>query len=464
MRFLYMLLTVALLPLLAASVTVEVDGDGTLRVDNERRFVIGMYETPKTDAAATELKEAGFNLVQFPANQEGLDMAAKNGLGAWVNVGGRMQVRDAASGEKLKTFVKSLSGHPALWVWEVPDEALWNLYFPKLQAVKKRWNALRRQISDAQIPEPLRAALEDIHERLMTYNNSARFLKAEAEERKIRKALGLPVECTPLLSQWHEGVEPLRTAMSEGCRVTRRADGKHPIWFNHAPRNTIADLRLFGEIADLAGCDIYPVPFGRYVGHSDLADRHRSSVGAYTRRMAAGAPGKAIWMVLQGFSWNDISTDADPKPKKPRPTYDQSRFMAYDAIANGARGILYWGTYKVEKDSRLWGALKKVAGDLSELEPLLAAPDPGWPIHIQLDATPQSADREIACVVRRLGSRTLIVLANENSAPLGFTIHGLDKIEGTTFQVRDSWEEISVRNGELRFGLTDLECAVLISE
>lgn len=463
MRFLYALLTVALLPLLAASSTVEVDGDGTLRVNDERRFVIGMYETPKTDAAAAELKEAGFNLVQFSANQESLDRAAKSGLGAWVNVGGRMQVRDAASGEKLETFVKSLAGHSALWVWEVPDEALWNLYYPKLLAVNKRWDALHGQIRDAQISEPLRAALEGIHKRLRAYRSSARYARAEAEERKLRKALGFPQDCSPLLSQWHKEVEPLRAAMDEGCRLTRRVDGQHPIWFNHAPRNTIADLRLFGAIADIAGCDIYPVPFGEKVGHSDIADRNRSSVGAYTRRMAAGAPGKAVWMVLQGFAWRDINS-SESMSDTPRPTYSQSRFMAYDAIANGARGILYWGTYKVEKDSQLWSDLKKLASELAELEPLLAAPDVEWPVQVRLDATPQSADREISCVVRRSGGRTIIVLANENSGPLAFTIHGLDEIDGTTFQVRDGWENLSVRNGELRFGLAQRECAVLISE
>lgn len=442
---------------------VEVDGDGALRVDGERRFVIGMYEGPKDEAAAAELAEAGFNLVQCSATQDSLELARAQGLGAWVNVGGRVRVSDESGANALRDSVGLVKDHSALWVWEVPDEALWNLYYPRLQNATKRWDELGEKVRGANLAGDRKKALEAAYERFSTYRGSARYAEADAEEKGIRERLGMPSDYGPLLSTWRDEVEPLRAGMSEGCRVIREADGNHPIWFNHAPRNTIADLNLFGEIADIAGCDIYPVPLHRRVGHSDIGDRNLSSVGAYTRRMAAGAPGKAVWMVLQGFAWADINENFD-LDTTPRPTYYQTRFMVYDAIVNGARGILYWGTAYIEKDSQLWGDLKRMAGELRGLEPLLAARDVNWPVRVTLDATPNSVERDVLCVVRCLDDRCLLVAVNETGGSVAFTIQGLDAIEGRTFQVTDSWEKLTVKNGSIRFGLPAQDCAVLVME
>ena len=49
-------------------------------------------------------------------------------------------------------------------------------------------------------------------------------------------------------------------------------------------------------------------------GALDLPDRNLTSVGAYTDRMRAAAPGKAVAMVLQGFGWRDIVTRSPVTP------------------------------------------------------------------------------------------------------------------------------------------------------
>ena len=438
------------------------DGDGVLRVDGERRFVTGMYEIPNDDAFAKELAGAGFNLVRCAASKESLDLAKTHGLGAWINTGNQVCVRDDAGADALRKFMEPIQDHPALWVWETPDEALWNIYYPRSGAVMKRWDELRDAVKKSDLSGDAKTELEEASRRLSTYRNSGRYAEAEAEERMIRERLGMDMNYGPMLSTWHDDAVILRDEMAAGCLAIRKADGAHPIWFNHAPRNTIADLRLFGELADIAGCDIYPVPLGKAVGHSDIADRNLSSVGAYTRRMAAGAPGKAVWMILQGFSWFDINDKFDPDI--PRPTYDETRFMAYDAIANGARGVLYWGTAYIEKDSTLWNDIKRVVSELHELEPLLAAREPVWPVRLQMDFTPSSLEREVHCAARYKDGRCLLVLANETGSHQAFSISGLGAIEGKTFQVLDSWEKLTVENGSIRFGLPSQRCAALVTD
>ena len=59
------------------------------------------------------------------------------------------------------------------------------------------------------------------------------------------------------------------------------------IWLNHAPRNSLADLRLYNRAADMAGCDIYHAPPNLDIEHSDLPDKGLTSVGAFTERMRA---------------------------------------------------------------------------------------------------------------------------------------------------------------------------------
>src|SRR5690606_26326563 len=127
--------------------------------------------------------------------------------------------------------------------------------------------------------------------------------------------------------------------MREGYSLLRTLDPKHPVWMNHAPRNQIAQLMAFNDAADIVGCDIYPVPFSADNGHSDIGLRTIASVGAYTDRMQESAPGKPVWMVLQGFGWSDIQPER--KEFMRRPEGHETRFMAYDAIVHGARGILY---------------------------------------------------------------------------------------------------------------------------
>ena len=58
-----------------------------------------------------------------------------------------------------------------------------------------------------------------------------------------------------------------------------------------------------------------------------------------------------------------------------RPTWTQSRFMAYDAIINGARGIVYWGCNKIPCNSDFWYTLKDVIVEVSGLSDVLTSPE-----------------------------------------------------------------------------------------
>ncbi|OHB79623.1 MAG: hypothetical protein A2Z25_03485 [Planctomycetes bacterium RBG_16_55_9] len=56
------------------------------------------------------------------------------------------------------------------------------------------------------------------------------------------------------------------------------------------------------------------------------------------------------------------------------PSFDESRFMAYDAIVHGARGILYWGSHYL-KSSEFRQSLYALTSELAALQPFLVAED-----------------------------------------------------------------------------------------
>jgi hypothetical protein len=73
--------------------------------------------------------------------------------------------------------------------------------------------------------------------------------------------------------------------------------------------------------------------------HTIEANKELSMVGDFTRMMREVAGKKPIWMTLQ------IAFSGVVKPGKTlrMPTFPEQRFMAYQAIINGSRGLTYFG-------------------------------------------------------------------------------------------------------------------------
>ena len=116
----------ALLLPLGAALGDDHDARGPARSvvsrDGQPLFALGMYERPRNDDEWRRWKEAGINLVKA-GNREQLDENWKWGMHATVHA--PMILADDDDGSKLVEFVNGLKDHPALEVWEAPDEAIW---------------------------------------------------------------------------------------------------------------------------------------------------------------------------------------------------------------------------------------------------------------------------------------------------------------------------------------------------
>ena len=130
--------------------------------------------------------------------------------------------------------------------------------------------------------------------------------------------------------------------LERALRRLKTLDPQHPLVIIQAPRSSVAQLAAYRAAFDITGADIFPIayPPGE---HSDLPNKDISVVGDVTRKMVRAAGGKPVWMTLQ-IAWSGTVTSARKPNVVPRfPTLHELRFMAYQAIVAGARGLMFFG-------------------------------------------------------------------------------------------------------------------------
>jgi len=203
------------------------------------------------------------------------------------------------------------------------------------------------------------------------------FSKDAEKKKQDLRDLVAAVGNHPALLMWESIDEPAwgsqnADGLYEGYKFLRALDPNRPIWTNHAPRNFISTLAYYNRATDIAGCDIYPVPEPQ--SHSNLPNRTIHVTGDETDKSIASVNGdKPVIMVLQGFGWAELGGKKGAANGAILPTFTESRFMAYDAIVHGARGINYWGTAYTERPSKFYSELKSLVSELSAMQPVLTA-------------------------------------------------------------------------------------------
>ncbi len=444
-------------------------------IDGQPRLIIGMYENPGIDALLDEAVAAGLNLFPCRAKREALDRLQAHGAMGWINLHGVLATpADTQRVQHLRGVVDGLKAHPALFAWEAPDELVWNVwhdwdvYFDLVEVP-----AMGAAIKDAgPAADELRRLAAAMHE------SRSRALGDRFEEARAAfwKAAG---KAPPKPGMRMDGLAAAARKAGEdlvaGLEVVRSADPSHLIWLNHAPRNSMQSLAFVNQAADMAGCDIYPVPTSPTAGHSDLENMRLSCVGEYTDRMRAAAPGKACAMVLQGFGWRDLEKPGQRSPDPAvgrRPNFHETRFMAYNALAHGATVILYYGTDFATEPApgepspasaatggkprpQLWRDMLAIARELRALQAAIMAPEVAPPPDYEAEENPSSHDGiGLRLMLRKVDQDHVLIAVNERPTSLAFRIHTLPAaLEGKMLMRLGSDESVRVVQGGFRDGI-----------
>ena len=175
--------------------------------------------------------------------------------------------------------------------------------------------------------------------------------KDTAKAEKLRKVIETHKD-HPALAFWKGEDEPLWGEMNSKdpgtkspdklalpYKMIHELDPNHPVVIIQAPRGTVKELAPYRPYLDITGVDVFPISYPPG-GHLDKWPNHEiSSVGDWTRILMEAAGGKPVWVTLQ-VSFSGTAT----KGRTLRmPTFPEERFMTYDAIINGARGVNYFG-------------------------------------------------------------------------------------------------------------------------
>jgi hypothetical protein len=338
-----------------------------IRIQGNRTFLLGLYQKPNIPGSFDFMASQGYNLVNLPADSRMLDSAKTAGMFGWVTIGTLDSARRADSWSQIRGKIEKIKSHPALFAWELADEPAW------------------------------------------TWNSSLPRISAEL--------------------------------MTETRDSVKRMDPLRPIYLNHAPVNLVETMRRYNGSNDLTACDIYPViPAGIRTMFAlnpdgmqgDLPNTTLSQVGDYVVKMRKVTGNeRPLIMVLQGFSWEMLRPAAERDSSKIRyPTYDESWFMAWDAIIHGANGLIWWGTAYTPTGHPFHGDLALVVKKLSSMQDILSLPVKNGNIGITYHETGHSVTKGIETVVKQKGNETWILTANTERYPVKAELH-LSVSEGT---------------------------------
>jgi hypothetical protein len=213
--------------------------------------------------------------------------------------------------------------------------------------------------------------------------------------------------------------------------LLHRVDPSHPLVIIQAPIATVAQLRPYRPAFDITGADVYPISYPPGT-HTQTKNKDISVVGDVTKKMIQAAGPKPVWMTLQ-IAWSGVVTSQKNPRHVPRfPTLQQERFMAYQAIVNGARGLVFFGGHLTQVATPADAAagwnwtfwervLRPLVSELSsaELRPALTAPNAKLAVKASVPG--------VELVARQSGGTLTVIAVRRGGTVSRVTFTGLPK-------------------------------------
>ena len=196
----------------------------------------------------------------------------------------------------------------------------------------------------------------------------------KSEKKRAYLDQRLALKDHPALLAWYvcdELKAELVPELVERNLAFRAADPDHPTWqvLNYPDR-----AREFMDGADAVGCDPYPIS-----GHHDGTSAPISIASSSPEKVSQETYGmRPMWTVPQMFNWGWYRKEIYDKPIVRMPTRDEMANMAWQAVAAGSNGLVFYSFMDVmdkEKDAKkrevYWQDMLSVVREVKRWETVL---------------------------------------------------------------------------------------------
>lgn len=260
-------------------------------------------------------------------------------------------------------------------------------------------------------------------------------IKSEADEEPFIRRVVEAYRDHPALLAWYLNDEAPLSRLDRLIlhrKWVEALDPNHPTW---SVLYQIDDIGGYFASCHAIGTDPYPIP-----------NKPASMAGDWTRRTIDDTHNaRAVWMVPQVFNWAAYKGPDAPGAPFRQPTIDEVRSMAWQCIAEGARGLIFYSWFNLYRSSSnagldfeaYWPQFKAVVREIGDrTSVLLSVEDPPA---ITTDGAPW-----LNWTLRRTGNTTHLIAVNNS-----------DSAHSTSFDlpakpdaIRDSRTSASLTMGE----------------
>lgn len=340
------------------------------------------------------------------------------------------------------------------------------------------FNAYRTLAFGHDVAEPEPPPAEDeplfhwsyLFDRTILGRNSDYRRQLEAHLRQARRHPKLLCyENTNEVARHWKGSAPSVTPeeLAEGTDLVRKLDPDHPIWIAHTRHRTVETLARYSPFGDITSCNCFPIAppdMRQHIGVredgrvQDCPDTSLHSMGRYTRKMMQVAGGRlAVWMQVQAMAYEnwfnpkhapEMAGQSVDQSKILYPTYEELRFMAFDAILCGSTGLTF-AMYKTPVDSQMWCDICRVVGELKELTPILTSPPAELSIELTYEDLGYTIWDGVLTSLRRVGDDYCLIAANTAFDPARPTITIAGLSGQATAQVLGEDRDVPIQCGIL---------------
>ena len=229
----------------------------------------------------------------------------------------------------------------------------------------------------------------------------------EQEEQAVRERVR-KFRDHPALLAWYLNDELPQSFMGQleaHQRWVAEEDLHHPTWVVlYQYRDVAAYLNTF----DIIGTDPYPI--GR--APASMA----AEWTAETFRQVEGA--RPLWQVPQLHNWANYRKTEEEKKGCHTPTFEEVRSMAWQCIAEGATGLVFYSWFDVKRNpdvtfDRQWDGLKRVAAEIDSMAPILLSTESVPRVVVRYGEPAADEARWLHHLARSAGGKLYIFAVND---------------------------------------------------